>query len=434
MNQKLQRIAVPALLLALCLSAGVHAAQALSLRETRMQLNMERQRDMTDVVRAMADIEVNLEKLLIASGAAQNVELLGETALLAQHVETGLARLPLGEETAAGAMKFAGQMGDYAMTLAAQVSGGGNLSADDERQIEGMLAACQGLNSHLLSVGGRLYAERILPAEDGTASWQDEAITGDGGISYPSLIYDGPFSDARGTASPKGLTGERITREQARSYAARFAGAEPDRVADAADSGGQFEAFGFVADTASGTISVQVTGQGGHLLWMIPEQAEFEARIPREVCETNAQTWLADMGYGSMERCFTQEYDGMTVMNFAAVQDGVLLYPDQVKVQVSMETGAVVGAECSQYLMNHAPRRELEPSLSMEEAQKALSSRLEVSGGRLCVIPGDSGERLCWGFTGTFAGAQYYAFVDAHTGEPRDILRIDVTADGETAV
>ena len=434
MDQKRQRVWIPMLLLLLCISAGIHAAQAIRLKETRMQLNMERQRDMTDVVRAMADIEVNLEKLLIASGAAQNVAILGETALLAQHVETGLSRLPLDAEAASGAMKFAGQMGDYAMTLAEQVSGGKNRSEEDERLIEDMLVCCQGLNSHLLSVGGRLYDEPILAAKEGAAAWQDEAIAGDGRLNYPSLIYDGPFSDAKTPAAPTGVTGERLTREQARNLAARFSGTSADRISDAADSGGQFEAFGFAADTEDGRISVQITGQGGHLLWMMPEQAEFKPRILRETCEKNAQAWLSGMGYGEMVRCFTQEYDGMTVMNFAAVQDGVLIYPDQVKVQVSMESGRVVGAECSQYLMNHAPRTGLEPALSMEEAQTALSSRLEVTGGLLCVIPMDGSERLCWGFEGMFAGAKYYAFVDANTGKPLDILRIDTTQEGETAV
>ena len=59
----------------------------------------------------MADIEVNLSKLLVVSGARQSVELLGETALLAQHVESGLAHMDAGERTTGSAMKFAGQMG-----------------------------------------------------------------------------------------------------------------------------------------------------------------------------------------------------------------------------------------------------------------------------------------------------------------------------------
>jgi len=426
-----------AMALLLCISLGVNAAQAARSEEMKRQLDMQRRRDMTDVVASMADIEVNLQKLLLASGAAQSVDLLGETALLAQHVEMNLARLPLSAEAASGAMKFAGQMGEYVMTLAAQVSAGGMLSSGDERQLEDMLSACQGLNAHLLSVGERMYSEPMTKAnlyDGGMQGWPNEALAGSSHVEYPSLIYDGPFSDGRTDAAPRGLTGERITRGQAREAAARYAGTTAGQVQDAADSGGTFEAFGFTAETADGRVSVQVTGQGGHLLWMMPEQAEFETKHSQDECLHNAQIWLADMGYGAMERCFVQAYDGMVVANFAPVEDGVLLYPDQVKVQVSMATGLIVGAECSQYLMNHAPRDIPLPAISADQARARLSERLQIQDVRLCVIPADDGERLCWEFRGLFGSDQYYAYVDASTGEAREILRVQITADGETAV
>jgi len=421
----------------LCVSLGVNAAQSAQNSKLETRLFMERQRDMTDVVSAMADIEINLQKLLIASGAGQSVTLLGETALLAQHVESGLSRLPLSVETASDAMKFAGQMGDYVMTLAAQVSKGEMLSLHDETQIEELLSACQELNGHLLDVGAAIYSE---PMEDAGAydgmgdGWQEAAIAGEGDIGYPSLIYDGPFSDGRTNDVPKGLTGDRITREQARIRAAQFADVTLERVRDAADSGGQFEAFGFAAETDSGIVSVQITGQGGHLLWMMPEQAEFEAKLPLEDCLEAAKRWLDTSGFGDMEHCFLQAYDGMAVANFASVQEDVLLYPDQVKVQVSMETGAVVGAECSQYLMNHIVRTALEPEISEQEAREKLSSRLDVENSRLCVIPTDADEKLCWEFQGLFAGAKYYCYVDAKSGEAERILRVEQTPDGETAI
>ncbi|MBR5560904.1 MAG: germination protein YpeB [Clostridia bacterium] len=427
--------AVFALLFALSLSAN--AAQSMQTKALKTQLAMERQRDMTDVVAAMADIEVNLQKLLIASGASQSVTLLGETALLAQHVETGLSRLPLSAQASGSAMKFAGQMGEYVMTLATQVSGGGALSADDERQIEGLLSACQGLNAHLLSVGERLYTEPMQEPDlyaQQAQGWPDEALSGGSGIPYPSLIYDGPFSDGRKDGPPKGLNGNRITREQARAAAARYAGTTEDKVRDAADSGGMFEAFGFLADTPSGRVSVQVTGQGGHLLWMMPEEAAFEARISAEECLRAAKVYLADNGFGEMERCFVQQYDGMVVANFAAVQDGVILYPDQVKVQVSMESGAVVGAECSQYLMNHERRLHLMPKLTGEQARQVVSGRLDVRVERLCVIPTDGGELLCWEYDGLFVGERYLVYVDAAQGETAEILRVTQTQDGETAI
>ncbi len=418
--------------LLLCLSIGVNAVQSAKVQRLETRLSMERQRELTDVARAMADIEINLQKLLIASGASQSAQLLGETALLAQHVESGIARLPMSVETAVDAMKFAGQMGDYVMTLARQVSGGSMLSITDETQIEGLLEACQGLNAHLADISSTLHEQDDrLPAAD---PWPDAQQLEGSGMDYPSLIYDGPFSDGRADGMPKGLTGERIAREQARQLAARYAGATADRVTDAADSGGKFEAFGFSVQTDEGPLSVQVTGQGGHLLWMMPENAAFEARLSQESCIAAAKDYLMEMGFGEMERCFVQEYDGMIVVNFAALQDGVLLYPDQVKLQISMASGRIVGAECSQYWMNHHEMDDLIPEISLEQAQLTLSQRLEVDEARLCVIPKDADEKLCWEFRGMFSGEIYYAYVDARTGEAIEILRIARTPSGDVAI
>lgn len=418
--------------LLLCLSVGVNAVQSASVQRLKMRLSMERQRELSDMARAMADIEINLQKLLIASGATQSAQLLGETALLAQHVQSGISRLPMSTQTAVDAMKFAGQMGDYVMTLAAQISGGGMLSSTDEAQIEGLLEACQGLNAHLLDIGGRLHEGDS--AQQTADPWPDTQMLEKSGMDYPSLIYDGPFSDGRTDGVPKGLTGERITREQARRLAAQYAGAETDQVTDAADSGGKFEAFGFSAKTDEGTLSVQVTGQGGRLLWMMPENAAFEKQLSKEECIEAAGRYLEDMGFGEMQRCFAQEYDGMAVVSFAALQDGVLLYPDQVKLQISMATGRVVGAECSQYWMNHHPRADLQPVLTAGQAQLTLSQRLHVQEARLCVIPAHAGEKLCWEYIGTFLNETYYAYVDAHTGEAVEILRIARTQSGDVAI
>ena len=433
-----RRVLTAMLGVALCLSLAANAYLSAANRRVSAQLGAQRQQALADVVSAMADIEVNLQKLMIASGAPQSVSLLGETALLARHVETGLSQLPMRYEGASDAMKFVGQVGQYALALAVRLSDGSMLSNEDERQLAGMLGACQALNAHLVSVGERIYTEPVEAVSaidgDGAMSWAEEAIAGESAIEYPSLIFDGPFSDARAQGQPKGLTGERVTREMAREAAARYAGVDVSRVRDAADSGGQFEAFGFTAQTDAGALSVQITGMGAHLLWMMPEQAAYMERLSEEECLRCAQEYLIQTGFGEMEPCFVQRYDGMVVANFAAVQDGVLLYPDQVKLQVSMESGAVVGAECMQFLMNHTQRVGLVPTVSEQEAREALSVRLTVLSSRLCVIPDGDRERLCWGFEGSYAGTVYWAFVDANTGEAAQILQVADTQDGELAL
>lgn len=70
-----------ALTVMLCLSIGASGVFRLREANVRREMAMQQQREMADVIAAMADIEVNLSKLLIASGARQSVSLLGETAL-----------------------------------------------------------------------------------------------------------------------------------------------------------------------------------------------------------------------------------------------------------------------------------------------------------------------------------------------------------------
>ena len=140
---------------------------------------------------------------------------------------------------------------------------------------------------------------------------------------------------------------------------------------------------------------MQVTGQGGYLLWMMPENAAFARRYDVRTCLQNAKVYLADVGFGEMEPCFVQQYDGMAVANFAAVQDGVTLYSDQVKVQVSMDSGRVVGAECSQYLANHTRRTDVTPTVTAARAREMVSPKLTIRSERLCVIPLEAGEALC---------------------------------------
>ena len=59
----------------LCLAVGLCGALHLREAELRREIAMQQQREMADVIAAMADIEVNLSKLLVASGARQSVSL-----------------------------------------------------------------------------------------------------------------------------------------------------------------------------------------------------------------------------------------------------------------------------------------------------------------------------------------------------------------------
>ena len=249
-------------------------------------------------------------------------------------------------------------------------------------------------------------------------------------IDYPTLIYDGPFSDVVSGGAPRGLGAQAVDSAQALACARDFLGDCGQDVALTQESGGTIPAWGVRAQGAAGVLQLAVTKQGGNVLWMFPESAQYEPSYGLEDCKQAAQAFFSAHGYGDMALTFWQVYAGMATLSYAAVQDGVILYPDLIKVQVRMDTLAIVGLEARRYLSSHTQRSSLTPAVSQEEAQGAVSERLNVRQARLCVIPQNSRELLCWEFTGDYNGDTYYVYIDAQTGRQADIQKLVQSASG----
>ena len=94
-------------------------------------------------------------------------------------------------------------------------------------------------------------------------------------------------------------------------------------------------------------------------------------------------TRTVSRGYGSMEMSYYSFYDGILTVNYAAVQNGVILYPDLIKLQLSAKDGAVIGLEAAHYLMNHAERTIELPVITEEEALSHLGALLTAQSVRL---------------------------------------------------
>jgi germination protein YpeB len=117
--------------------------------------------------------------------------------------------------------------------------------------------------------------------------------------------------------------------------------------------------------------------------------------------------------------------------NCAALQDGVTIYPDLVKVTVALDNGEVTGAEASGYLMSHRERDLPKPSLSEEQAKAVINPRFEVSGGKLALIPVcTKDERLTYEFQGKLGQESYLVYVNALNGREENVLKLVDTPGG----
>ena len=241
----------------------------------------------------------------------------------------------------------------------------------------------------------------------------------------PSLIYDGPFSEHIAGRTARVLEGRPIvTQDEARLAAAKFLDLKPDIFTLVSAGEGKLPTYGFSAAVDGGELYVEVTQAGGLVMQVISSRAAGTPVLSREKAVAKAIEFLEKRGYPAMRESYFIDQGGILTINFAAVQDEVICYPDLVKVSIALDTGRVVGFESEGYLMNHTLRSFPVLSVSGEEARGVVSPALTVLSQQLSLIPtGGEYEVLCHEFKcRSEEGQHILVYVNAQTGQEEKIL------------
>ena len=88
-----------------------------------------------------------------------------------------------------------------------------------------------------------------------------------------------------------------------------------------------------------------------------------------------------------MKETYFLKQEGVMTINYAYSQEGVIAYPDLIKVKVALDNGEVLGIETTGYLNNHTQRDVSNIKISKEEAKKNLNKNLEIQSEGMAIIP-----------------------------------------------
>ena len=110
-----------------------------------------------------------------------------------------------------------------------------------------------------------------------------------------------------------------------------------------------------------------------------------------------------------------------------------------MKVEVSLDTGAIVSFDQMNYLITHGhPGRVLRaPLVSPAEARRALRPEVKVEGEspRLCVIPIlPTTEVMAWEFRVRNGDDTYLVYINAMTGKEQIVLQLIEDESGAMSV
>ena len=412
-------------LLALLLSLGEAARARREAAACRLALENGSRRAFSQLAGDLAELDGTMRKLLAASTPELVTELCLTVSGKAASAQTALSELPFAEYGLETVAAYLSRLGDYARSLARLP--GEERSAEPET-LQALADTAAILSQNLIEMEGSLERGELrlsagagggnVPLAGEEFSRMEQEFP-----ELPTLVYDGPFSQHLDAAEAAQLAGlPEVTEAEARAAAAVFAGVPEETLSLCFLSEGKLPLFVFT--DAEGTLSLQVTRQGGKVLSLDRVREAAGGALSDEEAVTAALRFLAERGFGELKESYRTRYEGELLINFAAVQDGWICYPDLVKVSVSLSDGAILGFEGAGWLQHHRPRELPEPAVSEEEARAGLAKGLTVLSHELCVIP-SPGERelFCREFKCEDGrGEHILIYVNAETGRQEKIL------------
>lgn len=410
-------------------SAFVINAQKAS--ELSRQLNADAERSLSTLEACMSSINTNLTKGLYANTTPMLSSMAISLTRDAASAKNSLSALPLSDTQLDNMLKFLSQVGAFVSTLDRKLSLGEPITSEERNQLKQLIDVSQKLLSELDTI--------TQGVEDGSVSFKqagstlqkstDQSVQIDSAFGdaeqtltdYPTLIYDGPFSDHILNQSPKALEGKSdISKEKALEIASDFIGADKSTLRFDSETNGVIETYNFFVDS----INISVCKKGGAVLYLLGSSNAGESVITPEQAVENAKNFLSAKGYKNMKESYYSTQDGICTVNFAYENEGVICYPDLIKLSVSLETGNIISFDARGYIMNHTDRPPVQSKISADEAKMSVSDYLTVMSSRLAVIPTDyKTEKTAYEFhCKTPDEQEVLVYIDVLTAKEDDIL------------
>lgn len=315
--------------------------------------------------------------------------------------ESGRAMSALSQLEADGDLskvyKFVSQAGDYSLAVSRNLISEGEIKEEERENLKALQQAAEKLAHGIDEMRINVWSgEETKLSPQTTVSVDEVTEISETMSDYPTLIYDGPYSDHILTGESEMLASSReITLEEAREKAAKTLSVSIDALEYSGEQEGKLPAYRFITDDTV----IAVSKRGGYTLYFRKYRQMSESLLSYEQALTRAKEWLSAHSNLSFKESYFFADEGVCTVNFAYKEGGTVCYTDLIKVGVALDNGEIVLCEADGFIMNHTARTIKTPAFSLEEAQKIVSPSLTVNAASRVLIPSDGEkEKACYEF------------------------------------
>lgn len=447
MKNKLNRknllvIVVAISIIAILLGVSLYQKQKTIDTATQNNYNMA----FYEVVNHMQDVQNYLAKSLISKSSENGAETLTNVWREANLTQTYLSMLPLESQELENTQKFLNQVGDYSYSLSRKTIKHDELTEDDLNNLEELHGYSVELSNTLNQLSEDLNSGRITWRDltsDKTSPFAQEVsnISKDSFSNlqesfreYSGLIYDGAYSEHLANGAKKAVTGSEISEDKAEQRVREFLG--NDKVKELTRLGlsenSNIPGFNFsIKDKDDHNINIAITQIGGHIISMNSDRGVEVESITQEEANEIGKNFLNEKGFPNMKETYYLKQEGIVTINYAYSQNGVVMYPDLIKVKIALDNGEILGIETTGYLNSHQERDISKIKIDKETAKTKLNKDLQIMSEGLAVIPTEwQTEILCYEFKGKIKDTEFLVYINAENGDEEDILIITNTPNG----
>lgn len=384
------------------------------------------------------NISLILEKAEYVTTAKQLSQMSAQLLSESESAKAALSRLPAGENLDI-LNRFLSQVGNYAMSVSKSLIGGESLNDEHAANITALKNTAKKI-SEAVSNSAIAYDNPSAWADD-LDNKLDESVDKDSLGStlgtledslsdYPTLVYDGPYSDHILEKEPLMLkNAESVSEGDALKKAAETAECDEKKLSADGTVDGKIPAYRFSGEN----VSVTVSRAGGYAVYMRKSRGIGDYVLEYSQALDKAKRYLERTGMSGFTETYYFTDEGVCVINFAYLDGRTVCYTDLVKVGVAMDTGEIMLYEASGYLTNHTERAFESAAVTAEEAAKTVSPKLKIRETALALIPTKGGEeKRCYEFVcETEEKKEILVYINAVTCEEEDILVL-LKSDGGT--
>ena len=379
------------------------------------------------------NLAVDLSKYSTLSTEKAKREKIQDMMVDCNYILGGLGILPIDQQNVVAATKFFNQVNGLCEAYLNTLNNNKTLSIEQELMFDKIALVVGKIKSNLNEQNYGMYDTgfNFVDASIFDNTGMNELSAGmgdltDSSVEYPSMIFDGPFSTALETNVIKGLPEGEVEQEKAYEYLRNVVYKNRDDVEIVFDkeTNGDIATYDYQIKVEGKDFNAQVSKRGSLLLTLSGYAEGGDPIMSKEQALELSKNFANNIGFENMESVWVEVHDNVAYINLAPVENGVIMYPDLVKVKVDLTAQEIIGFEAVNYALNHV-ERSFEFNANESEAESLLGFDYNILKTSKAIIRLDSGKEIAsYEFITERIDGTYFYYIDANNLEIAKTMKL----------